>query len=362
MQRRKHTVLLIATPGTPVFQKALQEGIPVEPLKVKQAYTDIMAARRLALILKKSQTRVLIFSMAKDIYVGGWARLFFYPQLQLMYMQQMQLGIAKKGWVQTLLYRQLAAWVAPLHLLAEQVKLKTHMPHQRIHVIPLGIEASNFVEVSQQKTLARQKLQLQFPLSAQSFLIGTIGRLDPAKGQEYLIRAVALLRQRQVEVHALLVGEETRGATQNYPKYLQELAQQLGVESQVHFRPFMEQAEIAFAALDAFVMASKGETYGMVTIEAMAAGLPVIGTNSGGTPELIGNGERGLPVPPEDANAIADALEKLIRDPELRQTIATKGQAFTLTYLSATYQCEQIEALFEEIDETYRGPRIMYLS
>jgi glycosyltransferase involved in cell wall biosynthesis len=247
--------------------------------------------------------------------------------------------------VQTFMYRKLSAWISPLHVLATQVTQQTHMPPDGIHVIPLGIETETFSAHSITKAEARRQLQLPEGV----FLAGTIGRLDPSKGQDQLIQAVHLLREKNIEIHALFVGNETFGDTRKYPQFLVELTKKLKAESFIHFREFTSKAELAFAALDVFVMSSHAEAYGMVTIEAMASGLPVIGTKNGGTPELLENGELGLLVEPKDERQLAEALGRLYADQKLRSALGVKARQVALAKYSYQTQCELIEQLLEKL-------------
>jgi glycosyltransferase involved in cell wall biosynthesis len=345
MRSRGHAIMFYARNGTPLYEKAQENNLMTDVLNIKQPYLAFAAAQQLAASLKKQGIGVLIFSYAKDNYVSSWAKYFFYKPLKLIYLQQMELGITKKGLVQTFIYRQLAAWIAPLHLLKKQVLANTYVPAHKIHVIPLGIDTEQFMPHETGKARARSLLHLP----KQVFIAGIIGRVDPAKGQEYLIKAAAILMGRGTEVHVLIVGEESRGDTRRYPQYLQKLVQEWKIEKFVHFRPFTEQTEKAFAALDVFVMASLGETYGMVTLEAMASGLPVIGTNSGGTPELLDYGNLGMLVPAKNEHALADTLEKLADNKVLREQLGMAARQIALSRYGYQVQCEQLERLIDKI-------------
>jgi glycosyltransferase involved in cell wall biosynthesis len=156
-----------------------------------------------------------------------------------------------------------------------------------------------------------------------------------------------LLLKKDIELHVLIVGEESRGDRRRYPQYLQKLVQELRIENYIHFRPFTQQAEVAFTALDIFVMASLGETYGMVTVEAMASSLPIIGTNAGGTPELLDSGATGLLVPPADEHALADTIEKLAINPVLREQLGEAARRRAVSRYDYQIQSTQLEALLE---------------
>src|SRR4028118_765227 len=179
LRDRGHEITLLARTGTPVYEKARQADLIVVPFDVRVKYADIKAASQLASLLRERRIESLIISVAKDHYVAGWAKIFFYPRLRLYYQQHMQLGVPKKGPVQTLLYRNLTAWIAPLELLAREVREKTRMPPDRIHVIPLGIDLNQFEKMEEK----RHKARLLYGLPPDAFVAGILGRLHPDKGQ-----------------------------------------------------------------------------------------------------------------------------------------------------------------------------------
>jgi glycosyltransferase involved in cell wall biosynthesis len=146
-----------------------------------------------------------------------------------------------------------------------------------------------------------------------------------------------------------LLGDETLGEKQEYARELQELTTKLGLEERIHFRGFYENVAHGYAAMDCFVLSSLSETYGMVTIEAMAAGVPVIGTDSAGTPDILTSGRTGLLVPPRDPQALANALTKLMSNPELRAQLAAAAQKDAFERFSHHLQCSRIEELIERI-------------
>ncbi len=338
-----HHISVYAIPNSTFYEHAKKSVLTLIPISVKYHYFDLFTAYQLAKKLKKDECEVLLFSIAKDNYVTGWAKVFFYPNLHLIYLQQMILGIPKKGIVQTFLYKKLSAWIAPTQELAQQVLVQTHMPKERIHLIPLGIDTLEFANSKLTKEQARQQLNL--PESV--FLVGIIGRFDPSKGQDILIKAITHLKQ---EIHILFVGKETFGDTRKYYTHLQELTQNLNLEKRIHFRDFTDEPAVAFKALDVFVMASHAEAFGMVTVEAMASCLPVIGTESGSTPELLENGKLGLLVPPNDDISLAKDIETLYWNDELRSSLGVLAQKAALIKYSYQTQCNMLKQLLSHLD------------
>jgi glycosyltransferase involved in cell wall biosynthesis len=149
-------------------------------------------------------------------------------------------------------------------------------------------------------------------------------------------------------VHLLLVGDVTRGESDGYATEVRRLAvERMGVRAVFH--PPIADIENAYAALDVFVLPSHSETYGMVTIEAMASGLPVIATNSGGTVDIVDDGRTGLLFSPEDVDELRAALGRLIDAPDLAVSLGKSARGEAVTRFSHIRQCESLEALFDRL-------------
>jgi glycosyltransferase involved in cell wall biosynthesis len=141
------------------------------------------------------------------------------------------------------------------------------------------------------------------------------------------------LHARNIQAHVLIVGESTRNEGNDYEASLRLQIEQLNLQEFVHIRPYSAEVFNFYHAIDAFMLCSKGETFGTVTIEAMAMGLPIIGTNSSGTPELLNHGLCGLLVDPDDTIEWSLAMEKLThKNDEVAQMAMRAKERFNLNY------------------------------
>jgi glycosyltransferase involved in cell wall biosynthesis len=140
--------------------------------------------------------------------------------------------------------------------------------------------------------------------------LGTVALFRPRKGLEILLSALAALRSARLPVCLRAVGSFE---TQQYETQIKSLAASLGVSDLVEWRGFSPQVNEELDQFDLFVLPSLfGEGMPMVVLEAMSAGLPVIGTNVEGVPEVVRDGLEGLIVPPGDAHSLARAIERFI--------------------------------------------------
>ncbi|HAS39652.1 MAG TPA: hypothetical protein DCS93_04195 [Microscillaceae bacterium] len=343
LTERGHEIVIFCDDNSTIAQKSKEAGVATLHYTYKGKHLNFRAARRLAKLLDQAQIPTLMIGHYTQFYIGMLSRHFSRQRLKTVYLQQMQMKHRKKDLYHRYFYKRIDGWIVPLELLKKQLLENVSIAADKVHVIPLTIEVGRFLEAKQYREEARK----MFDLPPNAFVAGIIGRIDKEKGQEYLIKAVELLQNEDIPVYGLCVGAETVGGEKGHLRYLERLAIDRGLMDLIHFRPFVEEAPKAFAALDVFMMASVSEPFGMVTIEAMATGLPVIGTDAGGTTELLDFGKAGILIPPQNAEAMAEALKKIYQDKTLREELGQIGQNRVKEQFSHTTQCRLVEEMLE---------------
>ena len=344
LTKRGWDITLFLSPDSPIAEKAQQHHLPVAFAHRSFRYFDVWNASQLAKKIDAEHIDVLLFTNNQDTSLVAWVKTFC-RHLKVIYQQQMQIGVSKKDWLHTQRFQLIDAWVSPLKWLANEVKEKTLYNPDKVHVIPLGAELDKFAENKWSKALARAELGL----SQEAHIIGILGRIDPKKGQDFLIRAIHFLNTQQQEVELLIMGEPTRNEGEAYFQTLQDLTASLGLSDKVHFRNFTDKPEIFYKAIDIFAMASVNETFGMVTIEAMASGLPVIATQSGSNPELLRKGGLGLLYPPQDVTAFAACVLRYLRFPKKMKRYGELAKKEAQRKYSHIRQCETTEELILQL-------------
>lgn len=174
-------------------------------------------------------------------------------------------------------------------------------------------------------------------------IIGTACRLVQLKGVLHLIRAVALL---QPELPAIRLEIAGAGPERNR---LETEVDRLGLWDTVRFLGWRIDLDAVLSSWDIFALASLEEGFGMAALDAMSAGLPVIGTEVGGLPELVEHGRTGYVVPRSDVAALAGALRHLILHPEHSRAMGAAGRIRARDHFSVNRMVAEIEAVYDSL-------------
>jgi glycosyltransferase involved in cell wall biosynthesis len=166
----------------------------------------------------------------------------------------------------------------------------------------------------------RQAARQQLDVPEDSFLIGTIARLDPVKDLGTLVQSLRALRAEAPDAILAIVGDGPERAA------IAERVTALGLQDAVLFTGHREDARALLPAFDVYVNSSLSEGISLTLLEAMAAGLPIVATRTGGTPEVLVHGETGILVPPRDSDALAAACLALSGNPFKRRAFGDRGR------------------------------------
>jgi len=230
-------------------------------------------------------------------------------------------------------YRCAHAVVANSRAAAQQLEHEG-IPKRRIHVVSNGIDAGRFAP----RSAAR-------PVTT----VLTVANLRKEKAHEVLLAAAARLAPRHPQLKFLIAGDGPRYAE------LRALAQRLDLEHQVRFLGHTEDVPSLLAQADLFVLPSRSEAFPNGAIEAMAAGLPVIASRVGGLLDLVEDGRTGLLVPPDDAPALAAAIESMVLSPARGAAIGAAAREEVAQRYSFERMVRSFEDLFLTSLETPRG-------
>ncbi len=249
------------------------------------------------------------------------------------------------------LVRKLIAWmvhrysdrvVAISRAVAEHLLQDAPGLEGRVSVIYDAVDTERF-----SPAVSGQALRQAWGVGPEEVLVGVVGRISAWKGQDFFLHAFALAVQTEPQLRAVMVGDVPPGEDWRRDA-MQRLAQELGIARRVLWPGYHPNAPQVMAALDILALPSiKPEPFGMVVIEAMATGKPVIATAHGGPTESVAHGQTGLLVSPTDPEDMARALIRLAQNPLLRRTWGAQGRVRAQTLFSFEAHVNAFQTLYE---------------
>lgn len=276
-------------------------------------------AVRLARMIDSNNIDVIHMHWGKDLPLAALAKVFSKRKPALAYTRQMMITRAKNDLYHNFQYRQLDLLLTITRELETLCKRYISKFSDKITTLYYGVKAPE--EMLNEDDIGQERETLGF--HKDDFIVGLIGRLEQSKGQHLLIDALHQAKKRGHEIKALIVGHEM------LPDYRQELLNQaikLDVADRIIFQDFVSKPQQLMQLCDCVTLASAQETFGLVLPEAMRSGVAVIGSNSGGVPEIIEHGKTGLLFDSGDSDDLYLQIEKLFLEPAFKKTLAEQGK------------------------------------
>lgn len=214
------------------------------------------------------------------------------------------------------------------------------VPHPRIHQITDPI----LIPECPAKPWGRTSNQLE------NVRIGFVGRLSKDKGIELFLRSMDVVLKVVPTAKAIIAGAppNTPEGTR-YGDYLRNLANEQGIAEQCEFLGFRKDIESVMRQFDLLVVPSEMEPWGRVTAEAMALGIPVVATASGGSLEIVQNGISGYLTQPGSAQELAQAVLKLINDPDHARQMGRAGRLWVQTHCDPDLHASAVEKVYDRL-------------
>jgi glycosyltransferase involved in cell wall biosynthesis len=227
--------------------------------------------------------------------------------------------------------------------LKDHLAPRLRLPESQCAVIPNGVDAEVF------RPCQDRSLRSELAIADDVILVGAIGNIRAPKAYDVLLRAARILLHRSQRIHFIIAGD----CSNALGRELVGLSRSLGIEQQVSFLGLRADVARILRNLDAFVLSSRTEGFSIACIEAMACGIPVVATRSGG-PEEILEGGAGILVPTDDPEAIAQAVEEVTSSKGLAEELTTKALNRVQQQYSLVRMVSRYEALLENL---IRRPR-----
>ena len=242
----------------------------------------------------------------------------------------------KKDPFHALLYRRVDYMLVLSQTMRRNLANTFPLPEKKLRIVNLSIDLERF----NPNTVDRSAMREAWGFPKDGFLVGLVGRLDPMKGQDLMVKAIAQAKKTYPDIYGVMVGNETPGLEGRYLKELQESIRQLHLGDSILVQSAKKEVPEVMAALDLFVMPSWSEAFGLVALEAMAMGVPCI-LGRGGSAEEMAAGSGAELVRPQDAYDLARKIILMRNSPGVREEMRTRGRAYVTEHHSKSVRLQK---------------------
>ena len=221
-----------------------------------------------------------------------------------------------------------------------EIESHFHLPPEKVIVIPNAVDASKY-----EKKISREDVKRRYGIEPHEKVVLFIGRLVPQKGVEYLVKAIPLILQQHGNVKFVVVGD---GWSKNH---LEDLARSTGFEDKTRFLGFISDSELTELTMsaDVLVVPSVYEPFGIVALEGMAAGVPVVAANVGGLSEIIEHDHTGVLVYPKNPESIAWGVNRVLSDPAYSRWLVQNAKRKVQEVYSWEAVAQRTVEVYEEV-------------
>jgi glycosyltransferase involved in cell wall biosynthesis len=307
LHQRGHKVHLVCFPGTLLEGRSRDLGVSVYPVAIRSE-VGLISLLHLISVLRSVRPDILAFNTPKPVLIGNLASRFTRTGIRIIF-RRVDFPLRNR-----LISRMKYSWgIDCVIAISNSIRarlLGCGIPDSLIKVIYEGVDLSLYPD---------QPEPGKFP-KGQPVTVGIVSNLSPEKGLGYLIDAASLIPEVKRRVRFMIVGEG------HCRIQLEGLVREKELEGCIQFLGFRTDIRALLKAFDLFVLPSLSEGLSSAIMEAMANFLPVIGSDVGGIPELVQDGDNGFLVPPADPEKLAKAIEKLVDDPAILLRMGLRGR------------------------------------
>jgi glycosyltransferase involved in cell wall biosynthesis len=331
LAQRGHRVWLVCKPNSWISQQMASD--PVELIWSDLQRWPLDELRRIAAIVREKKVDVIHTHQSPAHLFGVLLRWLF--------------GVPCVATAHSCLFQ--LHWMLNDHVIAVSDAARRY--HQTHNLVRRGRIATiyNFVDrhrLAEVPRDARLQVRASFGVEDGQPLLGVVGSVIPRKGVVYLVRALPAILRAAPGTRLIVVGRLSHG---EYHERTRSVAHELGVQGNIIWAGQRDDALHILAATDVCVHPSLKEPLGRAVMEAMALGLPVVGTAVGGIPEMIVSGHTGILVPPADSEALADAVIGLLLDPGKRRMFGEAGRRRALGRFSPAVHALRTEEVYGHV-------------
>ncbi|MBN1602832.1 MAG: glycosyltransferase family 4 protein [Chitinispirillaceae bacterium] len=332
LAEKGHTVVVGCRKESLLYTMLQDSGVIVEPM-VFHGRFDLKNIRHVRDTVKKYSIELINAQSSYDRYSSILARFFYRLNTKVVHTRR-QPPRSDGGLIQRLFYLAGTHKIVVISDMMKKIFVKKGYPASHLEVIYNGAPTERYSVINEKKTA---DLRMHFGISENEIVIGCISRF---KKQEQLIQALKIINK---PWKVLFAGIEKNS--------LDPLAAQLGIPNQILYAGYVDPQEILnyYKLLSVNVLPSTTDGFGLVLIEAMACGIPVIGTDFGGISDVIQHEISGLLFKDGDFKGLADSIERCINDSHLRERLIRNGRKRALEDFAIEKTIENYEKFYHRL-------------
>lgn len=333
---RGYKMMLAARKQSRIYAEAKSRGFDTYIINFGFALNPV-TLWRFGHLVRKIKPQIIHTHSSKDSWIGGIiGKITGIPVIRSRHLS----STIKPKLTNSLVYRRFphAIIASGQHIVEHLVSDIGCLP-EKIYSVPAGADETRFVPKPENYLLIRKELGIP----ANALIVGIVAVLRSWKGHHLLLEAVQTLIQKNLSFHILVIGNGPRRDT------LKKMSHDMALSNHVHFLGHRTDVERYYPAMDIHVLPSiKNEATSQVTPQAMLCNTVNIVSNAGGLTEVIQNEKNGLVVPANNSHALAIALERLLKNTELRKKLANKGRQDSLKHFTFSQQIEKTQAVYKK--------------
>ena len=333
LANRGHQIFLSLSPESPIKKEL--STIPNENIMYSRMRNavDFFSAFELANFVRETKPEIIHAHIARDYPLAAMAAQL--TKTPFVLTRHVLFPLKK---IHKIILKNAGGIIAPSNAVADALKKQNLFPAEKIEVIYNGIEIDYYSTVKKEPH--------------ENFTVGTIGHLAPIKGHDIFIRAAEIVLKTRPEIKFVIVGEDKSSDGKNR-REIENLIAELNLQKNIELVGWQKDIRPYLQNFDLFVSAARQEPFGLVMIEAMVSGIPVIASNSEGAAEIIENDKSGVLFPLEDVKSLARTILDLADRPNHRNTLSLNGQKRVRENFSLETMTKKTEEFYLNVLKSY---------
>ncbi|NNF00800.1 MAG: glycosyltransferase family 4 protein [Pyrinomonadaceae bacterium] len=300
---------------------------------------DVLSARKIARFLRENEIDIVHAHLARD-YPPASMAVRLYPDSKLVITRHVLFPMKK---LHKLVLKNVSKAIAVST--AVERNLEKTFPKEKVIGIPNGIDIERSAKINKNELSMEFRNEHSIPLNSK--LIGTVGELIALKGQDDFVTAAAAITARISDVHFVIVGRDN-SIDMGFKKRLEQLVESSNLNEKFSFIDWVDDTLPLLSALDVFVSSSHSESFGLAILEAMAAGTPIVSTETDGAKELLDDEITGLLARISDPSDLAEKVIAVLNDDQKRIEFATAAKGVAREDFSLQNMIDQTLKVYKD--------------